>query len=75
MVWLERSALRARAKHLKPATLNDANALAVRIWNAMKGIDFAALPILAAYHSVLDIERLLDSLMALQEYQRMREQQ
>jgi|LNFM01.1.fsa_nt_gb hypothetical protein len=75
MVWLERSALRARAKNLKPATLNASNELAMRIWGVTGGIDWTALPLLVEFHGVTDVERLLDALLARHEYEIRRSQQ
>lgn len=75
MIWLERSALRARAKNLKPVELSASNQLAMRIWNVTGGIDWLALPILAELHGVPDIERMIDALLARHEYEIRRSQQ
>lgn len=64
MAWLE-----AAQMPFEPEPCPDGSVLTVRAWNLMGGLDWAALPVVAEMLGVRDVERLIDGLIAIREFQ------
>lgn len=52
-----------------PGPIPDASALALRAWNLMGGLDWAALPVVAEILGVRDIEALVDGVTTVRDWQ------
>lgn len=55
---------------LKSATPDFSTAMAIRAWNLMGGIDWAALPVVAELYGITDIDLLIHQLVAIRDSQR-----
>jgi hypothetical protein len=55
---------------LRPASPDFTTALAIRAWNVMGGIDWAALPIVCELFGVADPDLLIHQLVAIRDSQR-----
>ena len=42
--------------------------IAVKAWNMMGGIDWTAMPVVAEYYGVQDVELLIDELIAIRDH-------
>lgn len=55
---------------LKSATPDFSTGIAIRAWNLMGGIDWAALPVIAELYGITDIDILIHQLVAIRDSQR-----
>lgn len=55
---------------LRLAAPEPGTALAIRAWNVMGGIDWAALPVVAELFGISDIDLLIHQLVAIRDWQR-----
>jgi hypothetical protein len=55
---------------LKSAAPDFSTGIAIRAWNLMGGIDWAALPVIAELYGITDIDILIHQLVAIRDSQR-----